>query len=290
MQTWGIKLGSYGSAVEFCENHGIVGVGWEMFSPGDDELPPRLRRFCQDVEINDYVIYYNPRKKTFSLCRVLGEAQHRDFDLDNDIDIWNYRKVRKIKEINYLDFPGLLKWSVLGPRMSFWRIENSDAEKNYADCLAHDKDFFERENKEFNEIFVKIKEIVLKKMQDLQEGDFEKLLFDLMEFQGIKCSCDVGKSQAIIDVYGTGPFGQKWYGQAKKRLGKKASGNEVRKFVAAVDDNYGIFASFDGFDEEAQKVAGEHENILLLDKEDFVDLILSGKISDDLKIRLKLSI
>lgn len=65
MQTWGIKLGSYGSAVEFCENHGIVGVGWEMFSPGDDELPPRLRRFCQDVEINDYVIYYNPRKKLF---------------------------------------------------------------------------------------------------------------------------------------------------------------------------------------------------------------------------------
>ena len=30
-----------------------------------------------------------------------------------------------------------------------------------------------------------------------------------------------GKSQAIIDVYGTGPFGQKWYAQAKKRLGKK---------------------------------------------------------------------
>lgn len=156
--------------------------------------------------------------------------------------------------------------------------------------MAYDKDFFERENKEFNEIFVKIKEIVLKKMQDLQEGDFEKLLFDLMEFQGIKCSCDVGKSQAIIDVYGTGPFGQKWYAQAKKRLGKKASGNEVRKFVAAVDDNYGVFASFDGFDEDAQKVAGEHENILLLDKEDFVDLILSGKISDDLKIRLKLSV
>ena len=127
-------------------------------------------------------------------------------------------------------------------------------------------------------------------MQDFQDGDFEKLLFDLMEFQGIKCSCDVGKSKAIVDVYGTGPFGQRWYGQAKRRLGKKASEEEVRKFVEAVGDNYGIFASFDGFDEDAQKAVGEDENILLLDKEDFVDLILSGKISDDLKIRLKLSV
>ena len=39
-------------------------------------------------------------------CRTATLYANRDFDLDNDIDIWNYRKVEKIKEINHLDFIG----------------------------------------------------------------------------------------------------------------------------------------------------------------------------------------
>ncbi len=151
-KTWVIKLGSGGICAPFCEERGIVALGWQMvnsqlintaskeilwdhvakvceFYNGDrrkiSQGMGQLYRFGQECKVNDYILYYDPPNKAVNVCRVTSAALYRDFDLTNDVDCWHYRKVEyPVKPVPILDFHGSLKGSLLGPRMSFWEMKN----------------------------------------------------------------------------------------------------------------------------------------------------------------------
>lgn len=104
-RVWGIKLGSGGAYVAFCERHQIVGLGWQMVDPkivatGTREqvwshvkavcplntdnravgkATGQLFRFGQECEEGDYVLYYNPGGKCVRICRVVSGPLHRGF-------------------------------------------------------------------------------------------------------------------------------------------------------------------------------------------------------------------
>ena len=89
-RAWGIKLGSGGICVPFCERYEIIGVGWPMVEPGllarasRSELwehvakvchefyktnstigaaTGQLYRFGRECTEGDYVLYYDPPRK-----------------------------------------------------------------------------------------------------------------------------------------------------------------------------------------------------------------------------------
>jgi predicted Mrr-cat superfamily restriction endonuclease len=143
---WGIKLGSGGSAVEFCEKRGIIGVGWgdvdlDVVEADDEQRlrkhlgdvygagfpsgwPGALRRFVNLCAPGDYVAYYVPQRKSFVICEVAGPASKRTTEVEDDIDIWITREVTRLNEIPVVAFFAPLKGRVLGPRMSFWQLHD----------------------------------------------------------------------------------------------------------------------------------------------------------------------
>jgi predicted Mrr-cat superfamily restriction endonuclease len=102
-RAWGIKLGSGGRCVPFCERHAIVGVGWKGVDPNvlqsatRDQLmthvtkqctfysTPKQRgnatgqlwRFGRECAAGDYVLYYDPPNKHVRICRVVSGAEMR---------------------------------------------------------------------------------------------------------------------------------------------------------------------------------------------------------------------
>src|SRR5712664_666026 len=141
-RVWGIKLGSGGRCIPFCEKHKIIGVGWQDVSSAvvtneswdkiwqhlrgiyDKNNPDKwiststgsLHRLGQQCKEGDYVLYYEPDKKRVQLCSVTSTCLYRDFDLkaldtvNEEVDIWHYRRVEyPILAIPIVDFYGALK-------------------------------------------------------------------------------------------------------------------------------------------------------------------------------------
>jgi predicted Mrr-cat superfamily restriction endonuclease len=80
----------------------------------------QLYRFAQVCSGGDYVLYYDPPRKTVRICRVTSDPFYRDFETDVELDVWHCRQVEyPVEPILIVDFYGPLKGRLLGPRLGF---------------------------------------------------------------------------------------------------------------------------------------------------------------------------
>jgi hypothetical protein len=115
-RAWGIKLGSGGRCVGFCERHSIVGVGWKPVDPlilrsatrdqlmahvrqGVGSAPPQSNEGTPSgssggsVENARSATTFSTmtlRAKHVRVCRVTSDAEPRSFDLSDPADICTF--------------------------------------------------------------------------------------------------------------------------------------------------------------------------------------------------------
>ncbi len=315
MKTWGIRLGSYGSQIDFCENQKIVGIGWNsvpaelMKSNNKDEIvqflmefyPTRkkagiaasqLTRFYHSINVGDYILYYNPPKKNVTIAKVESAASYRDFDLHKkDSDIWHYRKVSyPCPPIPITRFDAVLKWSLLGPKLSIWNIEQ---DSKRVDLLAQglDPKQLEVPDIDISNAHEKLSELISKRLQSLDEIDLELLVSDYFEFSGLKVIGSVGGNRTLIDVegqLGCGAFEERWVAQVKRRQNSKIDWPEIVDYFEKSDYDNFCFVSLFGFTDRAHEENDNfHDddknrlsNIVLLEAKDFVDMVITRKCSE----------
>jgi predicted Mrr-cat superfamily restriction endonuclease len=317
-RVWGIKLGSGGRCVEFCERHRIVGVGWPMVNApvvntgNRDQLwshvketcnfysenrevgkaTGQLFRFGQECREGDYILYYNPLKKCVCVCRVVSGALFRDFELADKTDIWHYRRVDyPIDPIPVLDLHGSLKGSLLGPRMSFWEIDGAFTTVNQIAC-GQSPGATAAPDAELNAAYRGLQTLVLHRLEALNEHDWEWLVVDYLKTQGaVVDERRVGGNQAIIDMearFDHGEFGEEvWRIQVKRYQGRAVDWPEIEHYSRNVGDANFCFVAVFGFSEQARQRADEEE-IRLLEAGDFVPFLLGGKLRQRLREKVLL--
>ena len=216
-KAWAIKLGSGGRCVPFCERHQIIGIGWKDV---DTEISksaswsdflrhmaeigyrdPRQRgsatgqlsRFARDCEVGHYVLYYDPPRKHVVLTRVISDAFRRDFDLDDQTDIWQCRRVEYVgAPIPVVDFYGALKGRLLGPRMSFWELRDFDLVDQVANGVA--PHVTAATDMALKESYRVLKALLVKRMEVLDFREWELLVADYFRAQGAQVTERVGGS------------------------------------------------------------------------------------------------
>jgi len=317
-RAWGIKLGSGGICVPFCERHGIVGVGWRTIDPaflaGADRdalwkhveqrcdwyhgdrtaigaAAGQLHRFARECHEGDYVVYYDPPKKHVRIGRVTSALRYRDFEPDVNVDIWHYRTVElSPRTYPILDFYGGLKGSLLGPRMSFWGLRDVHAvaslfrgEQPHVDVVP---------DASLREAFGTLQGLVVQRAEALNAEDWEWLVVDYFKAQGAHVDeRRVGKSQPIIDAearFDHGEFGEEvWRVQVKRLHGQKVDWSAVDADRRHAGDARFCYVSVFGFTDDARQRAAD-EGVVLLEAGDFTRFMLSGKMRSRLRERLQL--
>lgn len=314
-KSWGIKLGSGGICVPFCESHSIVGLGWKMVnsniisSSSKEALwqhvsnvcnysdnraigsaTGKLFRFAQECAIGDYIFYYDPPNKHVRICRVLSEPLYRNFDLNTDIDVWHYREVEyPLKPISILDFYGVLKGKLLGPRMSFWTIFGGT---DYVAQLLSGRKPGAEQTKEYQDTMTVLKKLILKQVEVFADQDWEKVAADFLKSQGAQIDGRIGGNRSIIDVearFDHGIFGEDiWRIQVKCYKDRKVDWPQIEKDFHHVGDAKFCYVAVFGFTDEARRQA-EANGVLLLEAVDFVPFFMSGKLRSDLIYKLGLT-
>lgn len=318
--SWGIKLGSGGRCVPFCEERGIIGVGWKSVDPmvlatADREglrahiskscafykgearaiggAVGQLWRFSRECKIGDYVLYYDPPRKRVQVARVTSELKHREFEPDVDIDVWHYREVKLAPTpIAIVDFYGGLKGALLGPRMSFWDLRDRRGiaaqlfagVKNPTTALAPDPKILET--------YHALRELLVLRLTQLDAADWERLVADYLRAQGAYVDEEkVGGSQAVIDIearFERGELGDDIWRVQVKRLKHAVDWELIEKdYVNAGEGVRFAYVSVAGFTPEARARASD-EGILLLEAGDFMRFLLSGRLRPELRDRLQL--
>lgn len=318
-RAWGIKLGSGGRCVDFCEKHKIVGVGWDSVdadvlrtanrgqlaahvrercawykTPRDrGNAVGQLDRFGRQCAIGDYVLYYDPPRKHVRICRVVSDAARRDFDLDaKEMDIWHYRRVEyPIAPIPILDFYGALKGRLLGPRSSFWEIRPFTIVDQLAKGIAPNQ--MSASDPELADAYRKLRDLVVKRAEALDEKDWEWLVADYFKAQGAHVDeRRVGGTGAVIDVEARFPRGELgeevWRVQVKRYQDREIGWDAVEKdYEHAGEDARFCYVSVYGFTKDARAKA-EEEGVRLMEAGDFTRFLLSGKVRERLRQKLAL--
>lgn len=317
-RAWGIKLGSGGRCVTFCEKHAIVGIGWKVVdhqvlrTATRDQLKAhvtkectsyatakqrgnavgQLWRFGRECTVGDYILYYDPPKKHVRVCRVISDAEVRDFDLGDAADIWHFRRVEyPIPAIPIVDFYGVLKGRVLGPRSSFWEVRPFSIVDQLANGL--DPNTVGASDPELATAYQRLRELVLKRAAKLHETDWEWLVADYFKAQGAHVDeRRVGGAQAVIDVEARFPRGELgedvWRVQVKRYQDRAVDWPEIEAdYEHAGEDAQFCYVSVYGFTPEARAKA-EDEGVRLMEAGDFTRFLLSGKVRERLREKLAL--
>lgn len=323
-RAWAIKLGSGGRCVPFCETHSIIGIGWKNVSPQVivsgtreeiyDSLTVRpeyrenrssfgqwtgsLYRFGQVCKEGDYVMYYDPGQKRVQICRVLTAPQYRNFDLEaqdvtgNEVDIWHYRKVEfATQPIPILDLYGALKGKLLGPRGTFWELhdEFSTIHQLSKGLLPH---VLVASDPEIRETFARLRHLVVKRAETLNERDWELLVADYFKAQGAQVDDSaVGGSRGTIDVEAVFTHGEipesVWRVQVKRLQNRPVDWAAIESDLQYIGDAQFCYVSVFGFTEDARRLA-EEKGVLLREAEDFTSFLLSGKLRESIARKLLL--
>jgi predicted Mrr-cat superfamily restriction endonuclease len=319
-RSWGIKLGSGGRCVPFCEKHSIVGVGWKVVDANvlraatRDQLRAhvteqcpfystarergnavgQLWRFGRECAIGDYILYYDPPNKQVRVCRVISDATFRDFDTDGPaaMDVWHVRRVEyPIPPIPIVDFYGVLKGRLLGPRSSFWEIRpfsvvDQLGKGAYPNLIA-------ASDPELSAAYQRVRDLLVKRAESLDEKDWEWLVADYFKAQGAHVDeRRVGGAGAVIDVEARFPRGELgedvWRVQVKRYQDRQIDWPAIEKdYEHAGDDMQFCFVSVYGFTPEARSKA-EEQGIRLMEAGDFTRFLLGGKFRDRLRDKLAL--
>jgi predicted Mrr-cat superfamily restriction endonuclease len=318
-RAWGIKLGSGGICVPFCEKHGIVGIGWkdvdsDVLAVADRDTLWRhvaekcdwyngdrraigtaagqLYRFGRECREGDYILYYDPPRKHVRVARVKSEARFRDFDLADGVDIWHYRSVDiAANPIPILDFYGGLKGSLLGPRMSFWEL--GDAHGTVAQLFRGESPHLTlAPDPKLTDAYNALRGLVVQRAEALNAEDWEWLIVDYLKAQGAHVDeRRVGKSQPIIDAearFDRGELGEEiWRVQVKRRKNQLVDWPTIEADYEHAGEARFCYVAVFGFTEEARKRAAD-ERVVLLEAGDFTRFLLSGKLRPRLRELLQL--
>lgn len=311
---WGIKLGSAGKCVSFCEKHKIVGIGWKdvdsnVVRNGDKKKLRKhvekvgkknfgrstgtLFRFGVECALGDYILYYDPPAKRVQICRVKSELKYRDFDTEQlEFDIWQYRKIEYATDpISILDLYGSLKGRLLGPRGSFWRIRNAF---ELVDMLARGEKPGNQSApaREIRDAFDRVTALVLRRAEALNEKDWELVVADYFKAQGAYIEGRIGGNRPIIDAeahFSHGELGEEvWRIQVKRLQGRPVAWAKIEKdYEKAGDDTLFCFVSVYGFTDDARARA-DAEGIRLMEAADFTRFLLSDRLRPELRAKLEL--
>ncbi|HEY3245429.1 MAG TPA: restriction endonuclease, partial [Phycisphaerae bacterium] len=251
----------------------------------------QLFRFFQECKEQDYVLYYNPTGKRVQVCRVISGPLRRDFELDDETDIWLYRRVEyPVPAIPILDFYGTLKGKLLGPRMSFWDMGDVFAT---VDQLVRGEmpNVVAAPDAELQSAYQQLQTLVLRRAEALNERDWEWLVVDYLKAQG--ASIDerrVGKNHPIIDAearFDHGELGEEmWRVQVKRYQGGLVDWPEIENDYRNAGDARFCYVSVFGFTQQAWQKA-DAEGIRLLEGADFLRFLLSGKVRPQLMEKLR---
>jgi len=319
-RAWVIKLGSGGRVVPFCERHSIVGIGWQMIDPAvialgsRDELIEHVRtecpfygtarqvggaagnlgRFVRECSPGDYVLYYDPPNKHVVITRVVSDALYRDFDMDDPVDVWHYRRVEyPVPPISILDFHGSIKGGVLGPRGTFWSLDRSYVA---IDHLAHGRDPGTQiaPDAEVTEAFERLRSLVVARAQALNDRDWEWLVVDYLKAQGAQVDeRTVGGSRPIIDAEARFDHGELpeevWRVQVKRLQDQPVDWPAIERDASHVGETRFCYVSVFGFTREARERAATEE-IMLLEAGDFIRFLLGSKLRPELRAKLRLPV
>jgi hypothetical protein len=166
--------------------------------------------------------------------------------------------------------------------------------KNPAYCYAPDNKIVEA--------YSALKSMIIERLKNFNEQDWEVLSKDFFHSQGAHIPPTLsgnrtGGSTAVIEFKAifesTFMMPDVWYVQVRQYRNKQIDRIEIEdcyyKIFAEGQFAEGqlCFVSVYGFTEEA-RVFADKEGILTLEASDFVMLILSGKVSDTLKEKLRL--
>lgn len=317
-RAWAIKLGSGGRCVQFCEQRSIVGVGWkdvdadvlrsctrEQLAAHVAERCPyyssaqqrgsavgQLWRFAHECAVGDYILYYDPPNKRVRVCRVTSEAAMRDFDLEAKDDIWHFRRVEyPIDPIPIVDFYGALKGRLLGPRSSFWELRPFAVVEQLATGAS--PNMMAATDPELAAAYGRLRELVVRRAEALDEKDWEWLVADYFKAQGAHVDeRRVGGTTAVIDVeahFSRGELGEElWRAQVKRYQDRPIDWPAIeRDYDNVGDDCTFCFVSVYGFTPEARSRA-EEKGICLLEAGDFTRFLLSGKVRRRIREKLAL--
>jgi predicted Mrr-cat superfamily restriction endonuclease len=318
-RAWAIKLGSGGSAIDFCENRKIIGIGWKDVKPevlrrGDrDELWNHLRQIYPPQEVSDrnvgssvgallrfskcsvhdYVLYYDPPKKVVRVCRVISDYDFRDFDGQDKTDIWYYRRVESACDpIPILDFYGGLKGKLLGPRGSFWELHDA-YDKVEALVRGEKPHVLAAPDPALKAAYDELLRLLELRLEALGPEDWELLVVDYLKAQGAHVNeSEIGGNRPIIDaeaVFDHGDLGEEvWRVQVKRYQDVPVDWPEIEKdFARAGDDVRFGFVSVFGFTSKARENANE-KGIRLFEGKDFAMFILGNKLREGLQRKLSL--
>jgi predicted Mrr-cat superfamily restriction endonuclease len=317
-RAWAIKLGSGGRVIPFCERHAIIGIGWQMIDlavvvrGSRDELVGHVReqcdwyktnrevggavgnlsRFIRECKPGDYVLYYDPPNKHVVITRAVSEALFRDFEMDDPIDVWHYRRVEyPVQPISILDFHGSIKGGVLGPRGTFWSLDRSYVA---IDHLAHGRDPGTEvaPDAEVTEAYERLRSLVVTRAQALHDHDWEWLVVDYLKAQGAQVDeRAVGGSRPIIDVEARFDHGELpeevWRVQVKRYQDKPVDWPAIERDASHVGEARFCYVSVFGFTAQARERAAAEE-IVLLEAGDFIRFLLGSKLRPDLRAKLRL--
>jgi len=314
-RAWAIKLGSAGSCVPFCEEHGIVGIGWQAVSPDILRASDRsvlaehlvcvcgysmprqigsalgqLTRFARECQIGDFILYYVPQLRHVVICRVIGPAIYRDFGLEDKVDIWHYRKVERVgSPIAILDLYAPVKASLLGPRMSFWEIHNYDAVMQLAN--GRSPSLMAAPDPEILDAYQRLRALTLKRLESLNEIDWEWLTVDYFKQLGGQIDeRKVGGNGAVMDFevsFEHGMFSELWRVQVKRYQDQKVEWSTINDYLDAIGGARPCFVAAYGFSDEAWEEAEDHD-VRLLEASDFILFVLSGNVRDELRRKLRI--
>jgi predicted Mrr-cat superfamily restriction endonuclease len=319
MRAWAIKLGTAGICVPFCEKHGIIGVGWRsvdgavLASSDRDGLHKhiaeacrwyggdrqkigqavgQLYRFARVCAVGDFVLYYDPPKKHVQVARVTSGPLFRDFETQDAIDIWHYRKVDLVcSPIPIVEFYGGIKGSLLGPKSSFWEIHDAEAVELLS--LGKDPHTERAGDPELQATYATLRNLLVRRVEALDAQDWEWLVVDYFKAQGAHVDeRHVGGSRAVLDLEARFDHGELedevWRVQVKRHKAPVTWEQIEKDRDHAGEDEFTFcYVSVLGFTDDARRRANE-ERVQLREAGDFARFLLSGKLRPRLRERLKL--
>jgi predicted Mrr-cat superfamily restriction endonuclease len=320
-RAWGIKLGSGGKGVAFCEEHQLVGVGWRnidtelLVSASRGALAAHVRdtcdwyktahqrgraagalwRFARECAPGDYVVYYDPAGKRVRICRVLGAVERRSAEGDKP-DIWQTRRVEyPCPPIPVTDLPGSLYGRLLSPRGTFWEIRAHHVVEQLANGVPFSQIVVADAG--LSNVSSELAAQVVARLLELNPTDWEHLVADYFTAQGATIEGRVGGSQAVIDLAATFSHGElggeRWLVQVKRFQDQKVGWPAVERdlmHAGEEGDHRFCYVSAFGFTAEARERG--RKKVHFMEAADFVPFLLGAKAHQYLRppLRTKLAL
>jgi restriction system protein len=304
-----IRAGTNGIIFDQFKEKNIVAIGWKLI--GDlsqyktlDEIKNiveekytgykkqaiamnagQIRRFLLDIQLNDYVVTYNPEERYYIIGNIIS-----DYYYDNSIE--DYPNTRKVawKGKAYRDLLSTTTKNALGSIATLFEITNEAKEQllkilnvevtpiiNSSAIDVNDGVTINTIKEDFEE---KAHEFIKDKILSLSWEDMQDLVAALIRALGFKTKVsqygpDRGKD-IIGSPDGLGLEKPRIIVEVKHRQGQMGS-QEIRSFLGAFRHNTGIYVSTGGFTKDAKYEAERAAHpITLIDADYLVDLIVQN--------------